>query len=136
MQRLRALRDHLIENANLQHRDISCHVAGSDQDGLETETETGVALFEDTYNAVIYIEDVSELEYDYIRLLLHEWFRENNADEERFSVSGDFISDVLSLVTIDLTLKETVHLVEDPEGKIDREGNFYSMGEAPVPEGI
>jgi hypothetical protein len=136
MLRLRLLRDYLIADGNFSLKDMSCHIAGSELDGMEEQTETGINLFEDQYSAVIYIADASEQEYDDLRLLLHDWFRDNGLDGERFSLSGDFISDVLSLVTIDLSLKEIVHLEEDPDGKIERDELFYSRGDDPAPVGI
>ncbi len=127
MRRLREIRDNLVENGNIPRSNFSSHVFGTKQDPLESETESGIELFVDCYDGAIYIEDVTEKEYENIRLLLYEWFRENRNEGETFDISGDFISDVVSSINIDVSLCESVHIVPDPDGKIERNGQFWSL---------
>ncbi len=134
MKRLRQIRDYLIEYGNIPKRDFACHVIGSEQIPVESQTETGIWLFDDIYDAVIHIEDVSGSEYENIRLLLYEWFRENQQENEKLSLAGDFITDVLSLITVSVTLKDSVHIVPDPEGKIERDRQRWRIADPPNEE--
>ncbi|MBU2514523.1 phage tail protein [bacterium] len=137
MKRLRKIKDYLISEGGFKSLNISCHTGVGEIVPVEQHTETGVYLFVDKYQATMFIEDVSEKELNYIKLLMYEWFRLNKQDEEEsFRISSDEIDDLASLVTIDMTLVEITHLIFDPDGKIEREGNFYSIGEEPVPVGI
>ena len=129
MKRLRQIRDYLADGGNLVKAAFTLHVLESEIDPAEKETPEGFHLFDDKYNAVIYIDDVTENQYQGIKLLLYDWFRENGEDRETWRLSSDEITDTLSLVTVTLNLVESEHMVPDKDGKIERNEQRYKLEE-------
>lgn len=136
MERLKQIKDYLVTSGGFKEEDIACHVSESDSLPVEAQTETGIHLFDDKYDAVIFIEAVTAARYKNLKLLLYEWFRENKDKDEEYKLSADGITDQWSLVTITMTLVESIHIVPDLEGNIERDESFYSESEPPIPFGI
>ncbi len=136
MRRLKLIRDYLVSSSGLKYKDVACHVTESDSLPVEAQTETGIHLFDDKYEAIIFIEAVTEAQYINLKLLLYDWFRENGGDDENYKLSADEITDQWSLVTITMTLVESVHITPDAEGIIERDEVFYKDSEAPIAYGI
>lgn len=137
MERLRTIKDYLVAQGGFKDEDIACHVLESEVVPVEQQTETGFHLFDDRYEALIYILDVTEEKYKYLKLLLYNWFRENREhDDEKFRLSADVITDKWSFVTVSLTLVESVHVASDEAGIVERDDTRYKLMAAPVLVGI
>ena len=142
MKRLRQIRDYLVENGNLTRASFALHILESEIDPVEKETGTGIHLFDDVQDAVIYIDDVTETQYEKIKLLLYDWFRENGiknengGEEETWRLSSDDITDTLCLVTVTLRLVEATHIETTKDGAIERDEKRYAVTDKPTPVGI
>lgn len=136
MRRLREIQDYLVDKGGFKKEHLTCHVTESQSVPVEQETETGVHLFDDRYEAVIFIEDVSEKEYGYLRMLLYDWFREFRTEGEEYRLSADPVSDVSALVTVSMTLVEPVHISPTVDGPVERDDTRYQEAEEPVLYGI
>ncbi len=136
MKRLREIQAYLVDNGGFKKAHIVCHVTESESLPVEQETAAGIHLFDDKYDAVIFVEDVSEKDYGKLRLLLYDWFRDYKLEGEQYRLSSDPISDLSSLVTISLTLVESVHIAPAVGGLIERDADFFEESEEPVPFGI
>jgi len=129
MKRLRQIRDYLAESGNLDKAVFTLHVLESEIVPVEQETAEGVHLFDDKCNAVIFIDDVTEAQYENLKLLLYDWFRENGDENETYRLSADQISDTLHLVSVDLDLIDATHMAPDVTGPIERDETRYKLEE-------
>ncbi|MBU2647878.1 phage tail protein [bacterium] len=137
MERLKIIKEYLISQGGFKDEDMACHVLESESVPVEQETGTGFHLFDDKYEALIYILDVTQEKYKYLKLLLYEWFRENRVDdEEKFRLSADVITDTFSFVTVSMNLVESVHIAADVEGIVERDGTMHRLSAEPMLTGI
>lgn len=137
MERLRTIKDYLVAQGGFKEEDIACHVLESETVPVEQQTTTGFHLFDDKYEGIIYILDVTEEKYKYLKLLLYDWFRENRVDdEEKFRLSADVITDKWSFVTVSMNLVESVHIAADEAGIVERGETRFRLEAEPVVVGI
>lgn len=136
MRRITELEAHLVASVGLPAENVQAHVSGAKLTPFARDTATGTFFQTREYTATLYVFDLDATKFDDLCLILADWFRDDPEDGDVYEIDLDPIDDQLSLATITATLSESRHLIPDAAGPYQRDGQRWSLADAPELNGI